>query len=215
VTAIALGAPIWPDELTGIGTILLAIATFAAILTTVVITRQDRRIAESHLQRELNHSAAQLQDERDRAREHEQLVNAWAVRVYTAIATVGLDQPAGMKKLVVTLTNGGTYPISGLEVKFSPDGEQLIDAAAGYRGLPSSATFQVVATGPGVINYHDVVYGDTLTSGASAYFETALLDQDTLQDPCGVVRWRDNWDDIWESKKNTVRKIVGNEPWAP
>ena len=68
------------SDWTAIGTILLAIATFAAVVATVAITKQDRRnartqveaertAADERLQRQIAASDAQLEAERKAANE--------------------------------------------------------------------------------------------------------------------------------------------------
>jgi hypothetical protein len=211
MTPLAAGA-VWPDELTGIGTILLAIATLAAIITTVIITRQDRWIAECHLKRELAHSAAQLKDERDHARDHEQQVNAWAVRVETATVGGGLGIPSSVKRLVVNLTNGSTYPISAPAAKFSPEGKHLEDAIGRSPGLMPATTLSLVMAES---DAPEVVYGDVLTPGNSMHLWTEVMPERLFRIPYGIVRWRDTWGQTWESKQGTVRKVSENEPWEP
>lgn len=72
----ARGSPLWPNEMTAIGTICLALVTLAAIIVTVVITRQDRQntvsdalaernAADDRLNRQIAVSATQLQSERE------------------------------------------------------------------------------------------------------------------------------------------------------
>jgi hypothetical protein len=51
---------------TALGTILLAAVTLAAVLTTIVITAQDRRGAAARLASERAHSDKQMADERAR-----------------------------------------------------------------------------------------------------------------------------------------------------
>ena len=43
---LASGVPLWPDEWTGAGTVLLVVVTLGAIISTIIITRRDRKRAD-------------------------------------------------------------------------------------------------------------------------------------------------------------------------
>src|SRR5258707_3838071 len=86
LAAVASGAMTATDW-TAVGTIALAFVTVVAIITTIIITKQDR-----------DQAAARLHDERRHEREREQEANAWAVQVVmgqlnAGPPTWGGDQP--------------------------------------------------------------------------------------------------------------------------
>ena len=66
---LAAGTPLWPAEWTAIGTLALAAVTVAAITSTIIITKQDRKRADEQRREEREHSAAMLREERDHAEE--------------------------------------------------------------------------------------------------------------------------------------------------
>jgi hypothetical protein len=103
---LAAGAPLWPAEWTGIGTVLLkflAVVTVSAILSTIFITRQDckradkrfaaeqarheteiaeeRRMADARLKTQHDQSEEQFRTEQWRMTEREQYTEAYAVQV--------------------------------------------------------------------------------------------------------------------------------------
>jgi signal transduction histidine kinase len=71
---------------TAIGAIALAIATLATLAVTVVITRQDRRRADTRLNEEVKRNKDQLDKERRLAREREQFAEASLVEVVLAVS---------------------------------------------------------------------------------------------------------------------------------
>jgi hypothetical protein len=100
---VAVGAPLWPGEWTGVGTVLLALVTLGAILSTIFITRQDRdradkrladeqarheaevaeerRLADARLKAQRDQSEEQFRTEQWRLTEREQYTEAYAVQV--------------------------------------------------------------------------------------------------------------------------------------
>jgi hypothetical protein len=60
---LAAGTPLWPSELTAWGTFALAAVTVAAIITTIVITRQDRIRTDRQLADERSAADKRLADE--------------------------------------------------------------------------------------------------------------------------------------------------------
>ena len=87
---------------------------------------EERKSADGRLTRQLEHSAAQLQAQRDLAREHEQLDQADAAVVVlggkAAGPVFGDVGDADVRTLVLMITNNGKYTITRVEAQFSPDG---------------------------------------------------------------------------------------------
>jgi hypothetical protein len=61
------GAALWPEEWTGVGTVLLAIVTLSAILSTIVITRRDRTRADKRFADEQARHETEVNEERQLA----------------------------------------------------------------------------------------------------------------------------------------------------
>jgi hypothetical protein len=232
-TVLALNAePLWPTELTAWGTLAVAVAAVAVALFAewrasirAAAARKhsdkqladERAAADERLRRQLEHSAVQLQAERDQVREREQQANAWAVRVELAEYDAGPRSSAmagqpddAAKQVMAVVTNNGTYPITEVSTQFSPDGSSLVGYwRAEHGGFPP--TNGLVATGmPAVVGYAGV-----LTSGNSMCFASDAIATVHLNSPHAVVRWRDYWHQRWEYKKANVRKVGDGEPWLP
>jgi hypothetical protein len=152
---LAVGAPLWPAEWTAVGTVLLAFVTVGAVLTTIVITTQDRRrankrledeqarhegevaeerrLANARLETQQKQSAEQFRTEQWRMTEREQYTEAYAVQVSVGQATAE-EGPANAsgdrgadtaKYLAALVVNRGTYAITGVTAQFSPNGRSL------------------------------------------------------------------------------------------
>ena len=147
--------PLWPAEGTGVGTVLLAVVTVGAILSTIVITRQDRkrvdkrftdeqvrhetevaeerRLADARLKTQQDQSEQQFRTEQWRMTEREQYTEAYAVQVtmgeYTAVSG-SPDEYADSgadeaKRLAALVVNRGRYAITRVTAQFSPEGRSL------------------------------------------------------------------------------------------
>jgi hypothetical protein len=223
----ATAQPLWPAELTAWGTLAVAVAAvtvalFAEWRADVRVNAErahsdkqlaeERAAADARLQRQLNHSAAQLQAERDQAREREQQVSAWAVRV--GLAWYSTNPNATAKRLLATVTNNGTYPIVEIAAQFSPDGRTLVPPY-GYIYGPAPPGL-LTATIVGMPE--PVYYAGILTSGGSMSFASDIERDPEPQslyasDPYEIVRWRDHWGQQWEEKKGKIRKANDGEEW--
>ena len=152
---LASGAPLWPDEWTGVGTVLLAIVTLGAIISTILITRQDRnraderladeqarhqaevdderRMAEARLRTQQEQSADQFRTEQWRITERERYTEAYAVQITVGELTTETGSPnkygdagdATAKRLAALVVNRGRYAITRVNAQFSPDGRSL------------------------------------------------------------------------------------------
>jgi hypothetical protein len=118
---------------TAVGTIALAVVTVAAVITTIVITAQDR-----------SRSGAQLQAEHQAALEREQLTEAYAVQVVAGEVPVRGEEPGEteIKRLAAFVVNRGRYTITQVAVQFSPDGSSLVahhryGRVSGFEEIPA------------------------------------------------------------------------------
>jgi hypothetical protein len=104
IRVLAVG-PDWIARWTAIGTVPLAAVTVVAIVTTIIITVQDRRRADKREQYAEAYKVRVLQAERDAGRP--------ADEVY--------EEPSGSpKRLGAVITNGGAYTITGIEARLRP-----------------------------------------------------------------------------------------------
>jgi hypothetical protein len=161
------GTPLWPGEWTGVGTVLLAAATLAAIVSTIVITRQDReradrrfiseqarheaevaeerRLAEARLTTQQRQSEDQFRAEQWRITERGQYTEAYAVQVTIGELTAeegppnqyGDPGPDAAKRLAALVVNRGRYAITQVEARFSPDGRNLTSPSRTVRIMAS------------------------------------------------------------------------------
>jgi hypothetical protein len=178
------------------------------------------------LQRQIDASAAQLREERDAAREREQLAEAYAVQVVVAEkpagrATRNVQRPvsSSAKTLAVMVVNRGQYAITEIEARISGNGESLLGTAkeerfGGYDNLPSRLKDTYAKLG------NPIALGNVLgPHGADIgmRFETGVIPEHGIASPgpYAVVRWRDRWGQRWEHKQGTVRCIGDSDPWLP
>lgn len=152
---IAVGAPLWPAEWTAVGTVLLALVTVGAVITTIVITQVDRKradqrlegeqarhkaevaeerlLANARLEKQQKQSELQFRTEQWRMTEREQYTEAYAVQVTVGECTAeegppnayGDAGPDAAKFLAALVVNRGRYAITEVTAQFSPDGESL------------------------------------------------------------------------------------------
>jgi hypothetical protein len=95
---------VWVGELT-------AWATLGAVIAAVgIAVWSDRRTTK------------RIEAEWKRTLEREQHAAAWAVRV----DLYPYDPMHSMHNLFAQVTNGGSYPITDLELRFSPEGRSLV-----------------------------------------------------------------------------------------
>ena len=216
---------------TAIGTIALAVATLIAVLTTIVITAQDRRGAAARLASERAHSdkqladerafsQAQLEEERRIARDREQWSEAYAVQVALgerSAADPGEGAPPA-SRLGGIVVNHGHYTITGIEarIRLAGGGGPSLVPFAGSERVPCTADLD-----------------ERLRNGMSGLLE-ALMHSDRLSpwdiglrfwsDPISsaqfpgaypVVRWTDRWGTRWEHRLGQVRQIEDGQEWVP
>jgi hypothetical protein len=164
---LAAGTPLWPGEWTGVGTVLLAVVTVCAVLSTIAITRQDRKradkrfaseqarhetevaeerqLADARLKTQHDQSEEQFRTEQWRMTEREQYTEAYAVQVTVGELTTatgptdayGDSGEATAKRLAALVVNRGQYAITRVTAQFSPDGRSLTSPSRVVR-IPAS-----------------------------------------------------------------------------
>jgi hypothetical protein len=164
---LAAGTPLWPTEWTGAGTVLLAVVTVGAVLSTIVITRQDRkradkrlaaeqarhdtevaeerRLADERLKTQHDQSEEQFRTEQSRMTEREQYTEAYAVQVTVGEITAASEPPNeygdpgadAAKRIAALVVNRGRYAITRVTAQFSPEGRSLTTPSRVVRILAS------------------------------------------------------------------------------
>lgn len=193
-----------PEVWTAIGTIALAVLTLATVITTIIITVQDRRHADMALIAERQRSDNQRREDREERQRTEQLTEAWAVEILPKMA----DDSDTSQYLGVDVNNLGSWTITNVEVRFTPDGHSLIfwDKIERLREYESGA-FSYHAS------YSKSGYAGVLTKGSGMRFWTQPIGNELLDQPFPIVRWRDRWGTCWEHRQGTVRRIAEDEAW--
>ena len=189
--------PLWPSEWAGVGTVVLAAVTFLAILSTIVITRHERKLAE-----------ARLREERQLAQEQEQLAEARSVEVLGARTRP--DESDSRSRPVALVINRGRGTITKIDPSFS-DGHNtsFVHDRQSYaeRGDLSHDLRNDVT---------DVVsYVGMLQPGGRMRALGELMSHRELRQIFPVVRWNDRWGTRWEHRKGEVRQIEEREDWKP
>lgn len=206
---------------TAVGTIALAAATLIAVVTTIIITAQERKRADERLGEERGHSATQLEDERRHAREREQLAEAYKVQVVLGEKAAGeptdstYEEPdESVRQLVAIVVNHGAYTITRVEAQFSYDGNSLNS----HRRTEHLSGFQGMAHGlrSGWEPTAGSRRGSTLAPwDAGMRFESDRVHEKFLAGPYPVVRWTDRWGTRWEHKHGEVKQVDESTQWLP
>jgi hypothetical protein len=181
----------------------------------------ERSAADDRLQRQLDASVAQFQAEREALREQNQLEEAYLVqvapgrmdpRLYQTRVTSDPDTPITCPCVIVV--NRGSYTITDIQARFSPDGQSMLaydkrEHFSSLRNLPDEMRSSWIAEEPDTRL-------DTLThmDGALRFSHDAIAEKN-LFGTYPLVRWRDRWNQMWEYKLGRVRTISENEPWKP
>lgn len=180
---------------TGIGTIALAVMTLAAVVTSIVLARQDRR---------------RFEDERRHSLEQEQLTEASSVQVNM---TQNLWQDKGQRRLLLTVSNQGRFTIIHLEARFCTDGRTVVAPVGSDRDLPAEYQGKKVM---GLIREEGAMAGILRGLGEGMRFGSDPLSLEQLKDPYVLVRWTDRWGTRWEHRLGQVRRIEGGDTaWTP
>jgi hypothetical protein len=190
----AVGGPGWTDILTAIG-------TTAAVIAAVGIAWW---------------SYLQARNERARSHEQEQLTEAYAVRVVQG------ERPADRHStshpsvvvLVATVVNGGHYTITGVEVVFCIDGEHLMPPATSER-VSSFAGLPDGLRKPTDTSQEQAMAAVLAPWDTGMRSESGEVPVECLKGHYALVCWTDEWGQRWEHKLGKVRRVPGDEEWAP
>jgi hypothetical protein len=202
---------------TAVGTIGLAVVTLIAVVTTIIITSQDRERADKQLGGERERS----DNDRCHARDREQLAEAYQVEVALGQKAAGepkepvYEEPDdSVRQLAALVVNHGSYTISGIEARFIINGKDPISPASdtrlgGYDKLP--ARLQA-----GHERMEDTRFGDVLTRwDVGMRFKSYPVPERDLVDAYPVVRRTDRWGTRWQHQRGEVRQVKDNPPWIP
>jgi type II secretory pathway pseudopilin PulG len=238
----AAAQPLWPGEWTAIGTLALAVVTLAAVMTTIIITMQDRRNAQTRLKEDRTRAAELLADERRYAagvlaterqaaddRLTRQLEHSEAQLRAERVAVQEQEQEAGawaveVKLAVVNVNDpsaleGGTKRLIAVVTNSGPRTISQIRARFSPDGKqwvpPLSDEHVSTTTRTAATEYSDTIgHIGVLPSGNTMRFSSAVIGERHLIAPDVIVRWRDALNQGWEYAQGGVRKIYQSEsPW--
>ena len=193
----------WAGTWTAAGTVALAVVTLAAVVTTIVITIQDRRRAEVRLREELARSRAEMEEERRIAREREQFAAAYAVQVVFVRGASEGEGEDEAQRLMAVIVNHAVQAITRIEALFSLDELTTISASRQVR-LPVRLNMPPqVRVIPEFVEPAEAAYrADVLTRwDTGLLIETTLTGVRHLADPGVVVRWTDWQGARWEHRR--------------
>jgi len=189
--------PDWTARWTAIGTLALAAVTVAAIVTTIIITAQDRRRADKREQYAEAYKVRVLQAERDAGRPTDE--------VYEELS-------GSLKRLGAIITNGGAYTITGIEARLRLSDRSVAkfggsERVTGTRDLDPRLTDGMTGL------LEAASHGDML-----APWDVGLRfysDPKPITPWYPIIRWTDRWGKRWEHRLGDVRPIKDDAPWVP
>jgi len=191
---------------TAVGTIALAIMTLAAVITTIVITAQDRRRSEAQIRNE---------------HRNEQLGEAYLVRVLLGERETGkrddvYDEPDGTARVLgAIVVNNGRYTITAIEARLELADGSLVGFLRPER-VPGATDLDDRLRGGMTDLLEAFSSPDRLTPwDRGMRFESDPLDTAHAVGAYPVVRWTDRWGTRWEHRRGEVRQIDDGAPWTP
>lgn len=188
----------WTDIVTALG-------TAGAAIGAVGIAGWSGRLANRR-----------INEERDRSHGREQLTEAYAVQVVQG-ERAAPGQPASdpsVLVLVAIVVNRGSYTITGVEVRFRLDNENVVPAARNERVW----SFKDVPEGlykAGDKAEERAMEGVLPPWDAGMRSESAEVPVQRLKAHHALVRWTDEWGQCWEQRLGRVEKIHSDQPWEP
>jgi hypothetical protein len=237
---ITSAGPSWTDIMTAFGTVGAVVAALSIAVWSDVRTgqrlRMERQAADERLRLEQDHSDAQLaeerqladarlQAERESARDREQLAEAYAVQVLTAVPEDKEVSGSAMAKVLAIVVNHGRYAISDLEAQLhveTPGNTELVGFVSRER-IPGREAIDPVLLGPVImrqgldsIRPAGMLAPSNLTPwDRGVRFESDAMTAATLQRCYPIARWTDRWGTRWEYRLGQARQIARDEPWVP
>jgi len=224
---LADATPQWPADWTAVGTVALAAVTVAAIITTIVITVQDRKradkqlageraAADKRLADEIRAADERLRQERQGYQDQEQWAEAYLVQVtrarrsyYPPTNQPPPDEP--VDHAVAIVVNHGRYTITRVEARLYASGNvtsyKTTEHLSSWFNLPEPLRPQGIweAEGAPSNNLTPMDLGLRYTSD--------VLAKRLLTGNYPIVRWTDRWGQQWEHKQGVVRKMTEGEEW--
>lgn len=220
--------PLWPSEWTAIGTVAVAVVAVAVALFAeyragkrvaserahaATVLADERKDAAALLQRQLDQSDRQRQEDREHGQCQQQEAQAWAVAVMLSIVYLEQEpETAGARSLsdtevcfVAEVLNYGERTIGQIRARLFTDGDEpagQIQPAYVPREpqSPHSPIADTLMQGPGV-----------LPPGAGMRFTTEIMTVSLLKHPRAEVRWRDHRGGSWQNERGEVRKLTEPE----
>ena len=161
-------------------------------------------------------SDRKLREDRALERRREQLAEAYAVRVVQGKRPASGQPSSDPKALVVVavVVNCGHYTITGVEVKFSPDGKSLVsprisERVSSFTSLPSE------------LQKHGETSAERPMRGILTPWDAGMRSEPTdevgvrlLPGYYAVVRWTDRWGMRWEHRRGEVQQVRDGQEWA-
>lgn len=229
IAAATVTGPGWTDIMIAFGTVGAVIVAVGIALWTEWrsgtrltderkrsdrLPAEERARAKAELEEERAYGKAQLDEERGLAREREQLVQAYAVRVQLARRGAGAASGGAQpRRLAALIRNKGDYTITGVDVRFSGLGGELLTPQDTAR-IPASPDAAKLRNGFEVSS--EVLAQDVLAPWDEGIrFETGVVPPAALDGPYVIARWTDRWGTRWEHSRGRVRRIRDDEPWEP
>lgn len=216
------------DWLTGIGTVAVAVLAVGVALYaerradkrvaaerahSAKVLAEERKLADDRLLKQMQHSDAQVLQERNRGVDAEQHAQAWAVEILPGSAAADSDE-SDTSYMTVLVSNLGTRTITRVEAHFSPDGRNLVAHARVERISTRTPISPSPGQPLGPEGRFSVAYSGILTPGSRMRFWSDEVSDRHLSASFPVVRWSDWLGQTWQHRKGTVRKIGENEPWV-
>jgi hypothetical protein len=227
-----------PDLVTTIVNIVLAVGTIGVAVAAVWValwtnkraneraeagrTDADNRLQEANRQAterlatQIAHRDEELRQERQLAREQEQLSEAWSVQVLGVRIPPGenvISTPENPSERPVAIAvNRGRFTITGVDACFS-DGTATF-AREDHQYYPDAGNLPPQF-------HHDVTgvigeaYFGVLTPGWGMRLIGGAMLTRNLRSVFPIVRWTDRWGARWEHKHGEVRRINADENWKP
>ncbi len=157
-------------------------------------------------------SRAQIQEERQTARNREQLTEAYAVQVVLGERSRA-ESPRRLGAIVI---NHGHYTIAGIEARLrlaTGDGPTLVPFAGSER-VPGTKDLDAKLRDGMSGLLEGMMHGDRLTPwDVGMRFWSDLIPTAQLPGAYPVVRWTDRWGTCWEHRRGEVEQIAEGEDW--
>jgi hypothetical protein len=231
--------PNWADILTAIGTVGATVVALVAAGVAIWVAiwsdrRTDKRLAEERkaaddrlaeerkaaddrLRMELDHSAAQLQEQLLETRRQEQLAHAYVVQV-TNMRTIAFTEPGDqpdepLERATVVVVNHGRYTITRIDARLFESGS--ITSYSKTRFVSSFANIPEEFGGMGAWEPKGMSSTSLTPMDVGMEWSTGRMAKKFLVGSYPIVRWQDHWGTWWEHKKGVVREIEDGAQWEP